>query len=838
MSGAQQKFYFYDPRLRMTFGGRFLVRVVGYVSYLFILAGVVTLFLGDSKWMFFGGVLLALFFIDYAFYSHRADRPLSEMSQKGEVNLAKFLRPEGFLIIERALDRSWFRGTSFLLEIMSQLLGRDEIKDGLVRMDIEPKELKQKLEIFLEESKESRAAEEFFVLSEELLIEAVRVALTSGHRFIEVSDLFSALTELNDEFLARLFGLFEVGKEDLRKALIFSSTAKGGMRRIPSSLGGFTFGIHRGMRHRVMNRAWTSRPTPILDKYSVDFTDLARRERVGFLIGHKAEYNKLLDALSKPVSPNALLIGEEGVGKETVIAHLAFQISKDRVPQPLFDKRLVMLQIGEVVAGASPEEVQARFIRIVDEIIKAGNIILYLPEFHDLVKTSGTAYLSVADSLMPIIKNNDFPIIGSSYPLEFKRDIETRSDIAGLFEVIPVNEITQEEAEELLVYKSLILEREFKAVISFGAVKKAVVLAKKYFTNKFLPSSADDLIKVALSEVKRRGEKVLKAEDIVMAAEQRINVPIHEVSQKEAEQLLNMEKIIHERLVDQEEAVEAVSNVLRAYRSGLSRSGKPIASFLFVGPTGVGKTELSKILAELMFGSKEAMVRFDMTEYQDKQSFYRFVGSPDGKISGMLTDAILKKPYSLILLDEFEKAYPDILDLFLQVFDDGRLTDNLGRTVNFQNTIIIATSNAHSDIINKALASGQTMSQIADYLKAKLSSVFKPELVNRFSRVVVFNSLSPEQVREVAALNLKEFTNQVAKQGIFLEFSSSAIKEIARLGYEPAFGARPISRVIEDKVKAPLASKLLSKEIKKGDKIVVLGKEGVFEFESEKKYEN
>jgi ATP-dependent Clp protease ATP-binding subunit ClpC len=339
-------------------------------------------------------------------------------------------------------------------------------------------------------------------------------------------------------------------------------------------------------------------------------------------------------------------------------------------------------------------------------------------------------------------------------------------------------------------------------------------------------------LKSALVEAQRRGEKYLGPELVVSAAEEKVNIPIHEAGGEETTRLLKLEEIIHERLVDQEEAVKAVADSLREYRSGLARAGGPIANFLFVGPTGVGKTELAKILAAVQFGSEKAMVRFDMTEYQDKQSFYRFIGSPDGSTSGALTDAILQKPYSLILLDEFEKAFPDILNLFLQVFDDGRLTDNLGRTVDFTNTIIIATSNAHSDIINEALNNGESMTDITEYLKKKLVDVFKPELLNRFSRIVVFKNLEPADLEKIVILNLKELSSAVSAQGIKIEFDPAAIKQLVKLGYDPAYGARPLRRVIDEKIRAPLAQEILRRKITRGGgvKLILSGED--FEFVS------
>ncbi len=368
--------------------------------------------------------------------------------------------------------------------------------------------------------------------------------------------------------------------------------------------------------------------------------------------------------------------------------------------------------------------------------------------------------------------------------------------------------------------------------ISFGAIKRAVTLAKKYFRDKFLPSSAEELLKSALVDAERRGEKTLAADRVTAVAETKTNVPLREAGGEEAAKLLHLEDIIHERLVDQEEAVAAVAEALREYRSGLARKGGPIASFLFVGPTGVGKTELAKILASVQFGSEKMMTRFDMTEYQDKTSFFRFIGSPDGATHGVLTDAIREKPYSLILLDEFEKAFPDILDLFLQVFDDGRLTDNLGRTVDFANTIVIATSNAHSDIINESLAKGESMADIAEYLKKRLVDVFKPELLNRFSKIIIFKNLETAQLGKIAEINLKELAETVKGQGIFLDFDQAAITALAKLGYDPAFGARPLRRVIDEKIKAPLSRAILAKKVGKGSRLkLVLKNDNTFDFE-------
>jgi len=291
----------------------------------------------------------------------------------------------------------------------------------------------------------------------------------------------------------------------------------------------------------------------------------------------------------------------------------------------LFDKRLVKLDIGELVAGAAEGEVQERLKKIIDEITRAGNIILYIPDIHNLLKTSGQGRISAADILFPAIKANAFSVVGMTYPQEFKEYIEPNNDFVSAFEKIQVEEISEIEATRFLVYASLLLEHQHRVIISFAAVKESVQLAKKYFRQKLLPGSAEDLLKETLSDVVGKKQKLVSAADVVAVAEKRINVPIHRAGKAEAEKLLNLEDLIHERLIDQEEAVKSVANSLREYRSGLARKGGPIASFLFVGPTGVGKTELSKILAGIQFGSREMMVRFDMSEYQEKSSISRLL---------------------------------------------------------------------------------------------------------------------------------------------------------------------------------------------------------------------
>jgi len=814
--------YVDEPRLRMSSLSRFIIRFVCYLAYGVLVAAAIIFSVADIRWLQAIGWLLVLFLLDRLVHSRQPDQSLVRLPKTGRVNAAAALDGRALSIIESASERAALLGGEFSLHLIRLLIDRRDIQAALIRMDAEPKEMIPKIEEYIQQSlTKKNNLDSVFKEAEQLITAAFSQALKVNNAFIEPSNLFSALSELNNESIEKLFKLFDIDAGDLESALIFSKAGQLVSWRPPSRFTGF-FSRPYKVRHRIMNRAWTARPTPLLDQFSEDLTDLARMGSVGFLIGHEVVYDRLEDVLARAGNPNVLLVGEPSVGKEAIIAHLAYEIIKDRVPAPLFDKRLVKLEIGSLVAGAQEGDLQERVKRIINEIIRAGNIILYIPDIHNLLKTSGQFRLSAADLLLPAIKSDAFSVIGATYPQEFKRDIEPNNDFTSAFEIVRVQELSEAEAIRFMVYDSIILERQYKLTISFGAVKESVQLAHKYFRGKMLPASAEDLLKEALADAVEKGKKVLGQDDVIAVAEKRINVPIHKAGKAEAEQLLNLEAIIHERLVDQEEAVKEVAQALREYRAGLTRKGGPIAAFLFVGPTGVGKTELSKILAKIQFGSSQAMIRFDMSEYQEKQSISRFIGSPDGSMSGSLTSAVLEKPFSLILLDEFEKAHPDILNLFLQVFDDGRLTDNFGRTVDFQNTIIIATSNAHSEFIKSAIEARRPVKEISEDLKKKLVDFFKPELLNRFSDIIVFKQLSPADIAKIAKLQLIDLANQVKEaQGIDLAFEDSAIQGVAKLGFDPVFGARPLRNVISDRIKAVLAEKILKQEIGRGGTVKI-----------------
>ena len=834
--------YLKNPRLQMSAVSRFVARLLIYSIYTIAAALTLTFILSDIPVLHFSGLLLLLFLLDRLLHIGEAEESLLTLQgNEASLSLAHFMTPAALHNLEKALDISLLLNSNFYLQLARILMKEKDVVNAMSKIDIDSALFTEKIESLIEEvahkeNGKKAGREELLLKAQTLSKEAFALAQATKERFIEGRALFGALAYSDDIHIKKLFAFFSINPKDLESALIFARfhRKKGSLRKQTATIGSFASHLFP-RRHRFMNRAWTARPTPLLDAYSVDLTDMARRGEIGLLINHEKEYDHLIDVLARPSKPNALLVGDPGVGKESIVSHLAFQIIKDRVPQALFDKRVVTLALGRLVSGAAPEEISRRITKIADEIIRAQNIILYAPDIHILLKTSGEHSVTGADIFVPFLASDSFPVIGATYPKEYKELALTQTAFASAFEEIRVGEITENDAIQLLTYDSIVLEELYATTITFSAVKEAVKIARTYFHERPLPSSAEDLLKEAVNYCNQRGEARVKADAIIAVAERRSTIPIHRAGKQEANKLLHLEDIIHERLVDQGEAVHAVSEALREYRSGLARSTGPIATFLFVGPTGVGKTELAKILANIQFGSDKMLIRFDMSEYQDKASIQKLIGSSDGKMAGNLTESVLQKPYSLLLLDEFEKAHPDILNIFLQVFDDGRLTDNLGRTVEFVNTMIIATSNAHSDFIKSHIDAHTPMDVIENELKKKLKDFFHPELLNRFSKIIMFKTLSLEDTEAIARIQLDLLAHAMADaSNTTLSFDESVVRRVAELGFDPSSGARPMREVIAENLRSVLAEKILKDEINKGSRILVsVDENGAFQFTQE-----
>ncbi|MCL5012264.1 MAG: ATP-dependent Clp protease ATP-binding subunit [Patescibacteria group bacterium] len=811
------------------------VRMISTIVLIILYGAVIACFISDVPRIQWFGFLLVFFLIDYLVHARRSHYTISELytGRVPQNNVSLCANRGSLRLALAALEKTETRGGDPWCFLAHQAItSHSGIRVAIERLDVSFDEFERELSTEYEKTKTGPSSADAAPSDQVayraqliervgvLFIQAARVAHNLGRPSIDEGVLFAALMDSSYPRLTKVLDLFGISGSDIIAALAFGDFARH-TRIVPSVTGGFALVQARTKSHRI-NRTLTSRPTPTLDLFSQDITEAARLGYGGFLIGHEDVYVRMIDILSGSANRNVLLVGEAGTGKETLVAHLAFEIIADLVPGPLFDRRLVSLSLSELLAGISGNDASGRLTRIAEEIIRAGNIVLYIPDIHVLAQTTSTAEggangVSLADMLLPILQNNLFPVIGSTYPREQKKYIEQHSALRDLFQPLIVEELSVSDTVRLLGYDALVLEKKHKVTIYFSAVQQAAVLAAKYMHTKPLPSGAQELLAEVTSAVLQRGERIVRGTDVIAAVERQTQVPIHGASGTEAQHLLHLEDDIHKQFIDQEEAVRAVATALRSYRSGLARKGGPIASFLFVGPTGVGKTELSKLLAKINFGSDLLFIRFDMSEYQQKDAISRFIGSPDGSISGALTEAVLSHPYSLLLLDEIEKAHPDILNLFLQVLDDGHITDSLGKKVDFTNTIIIATSNAHSVFIQEQVAQGKTVAQFGEDLKKKLSEIFRPEFLNRFSDIVVFRPLALEHIEQIARLQVASLTTLLQEtNGISLEVSDQAIHKIAQLGYDPAFGARPLRKVLDTHIKAVLAQKILSTEIHRG----------------------
>jgi ATPases with chaperone activity, ATP-binding subunit len=636
--------------------------------------------------------------------------------------------------------------------------------------------------------------------------------------------------------------------------------------------------------------------TPTLDGLARDLTAIAREGNLDPVIGRNKEIERVIQVLSRRTKNNPVLIGEPGVGKTAIAEGLAQRIVNNEIPETLRDKRVMTLDMGSVVAGTKYRgEFEDRLKKIMDEIRQAGNVILFIDELHTLIGAGGAeGAIDASNILKPALARGELQCIGATTLDEYRKYIEKDAALERRFQPIMVEQPTPEEAIQILYGLRDRYEAHHRVKITDEAIEQAVKLSDRYITDRFLPDKAIDLIDEAASKVRlssytvppnlkqlesrledirkekdaavqsqefekaaalRDTEQKLREElertknewkekqgrtdsevtpdDIAQVVSSWTGIPVRKLAEEETERLLKMEEILHNRVIGQDEAVKAVSRAIRRARAGLKDPKRPMGSFIFLGPTGVGKTELAKALAEALFGDENAVIRIDMSEYMEKHTTSRLIGAPPGYVGydegGQLTEKVRRKPYSVVLLDEIEKAHPEVFNVLLQVLEDGRLTDAKGRTVDFRNTLIIMTSNVGAETIKKNSTLGFTANlqaeseynNMKDKVMNELKKAFRPEFLNRIDEIIVFHSLEEKHIAQIVTLMSDELRKRLKEQEVDFELTEAAKSFLAKEGFDPLFGARPLRRAIQKHIEDRLSEELLKGNIRKGDSLII-----------------
>ena len=573
-----------------------------------------------------------------------------------------------------------------------------------------------------------------------------------------------------------------------------------------------------------MNRSYTAIATPVLNSFSQDLTLMAKSGALGLSVAREKEITEVISTVESSLA-SVVLVGPPGIGKGNIVEGLANRMMAEEIPELFQDKRLVAISAPSLVSGAEGTgRLEERFLAILNETAASGNIILYIEDIHQLVGISsqGTEGVSLAEILASQIRKKNVIVIATANSKEYVQFIEGTSLGQGL-KKINITEPDKNQTIKMMEAHVSMVEGRHSVYFTYDSLDAIYELSNRYITDIALPSKAINLMDEAGIIVAKRGQKdnLVRVEDIEAIVSHKTNIPLTQVTSQESAKLLNMEEEIHERIVGQEEAVKLVASALRRARAELRDKNRPIVNLLFLGPTGVGKTELAKTVAEKYFGDENNMIRLDMSEYQNKTSLPRLIGSPQSGTPGLLTEAVRHQPFALLLLDEIEKAHPDILTVFLQVMEDGRLTDALGRTVDFTNLIIVATSNAGTAFIQDQINAGKKTSEFKDQLiKEEIRDIFRPEFINRFDGTVVFRPLTQEEIYKIAGFMLKKVEKRLEEKGILFEVTEAAQRELSEAGFDPVFGARPLRRVIQEQVDNALAEFLLTGQLGRRDIVV------------------
>ena len=736
--------------------------------------------------------------------------------------------------------------------------------------------------------------DDFTPRTKRVLRAAVIISSKTGYTYVGTEHLLLAILSESDSYAVAF--LEELGVSVERLAQAVSKGMQGGAEE---GFGGFE-------NESAPNGS--QKGGSALDKFGRDLTQAAKNGEIDPVIGREKEIQRVIQILSRRTKNNPVLIGEPGVGKTAVAEGLALEIAKGNVPEILKDKRVVSLDLTGMVAGAKYRgDFEERIKAAIDEVKKSKNTILFIDELHTIVgagAAEGSA--DAANILKPSLARGDFQVIGATTLNEYRKYIEKDAALERRFQPVKVGEPTPEQAVQILKGLRDSYEAHHKVKITDEAINAAVTLSSRYIADRYLPDKAIDLIDEGASKVRlasltspdnvkeledeiadyekekasaineqdferaarlRDEQKELQtklddakkkwqeqpkgnsgevtAEDIAKIVSEWTGIPVVQLTKEESERLLNMENVLHERVIGQSEAVTAIAKAIRRGRVGLKDPKRPVGSFIFLGPTGVGKTELCKALAEAMFGDENAMLRLDMSEYMEKHTVSKLIGSPPGYVGfeegGQLTEKVRRKPYSVVLFDEIEKAHPDVFNMLLQILEDGRLTDSQGRTVDFKNTIIIMTSNVGARLITEKQSSLGFNSEnenaeesekkdIKELVTGELRKVFRPEFLNRVDDIIVFNKLNKDEIKQIAVKMLKTLENRLDKMNIKISFTDNAVSKIADKGFDENYGARPLRRAIQNEIEDPLSEQMLEGKVKDGAVVTCDFADGQFTF--------
>ncbi len=708
-----------------------------------------------------------------------------------------------------------------------------------------------------------------------------------GHNYVGTEHILLGLLREGEGIAAQVLTNMEIDLKRARKEVI-------------QLLGG-----EEGAAHPEVGGK-SSPQTPTVDTFGRDLTKLAREGKLDPVIGRDKEIERVIQVLSRRTKNNPCLIGEPGVGKTAIAEGLAQRIMESNVPDILRGKRLVTIELAAVVAGTKYRgEFEERLRKLMQELRQAGNVMVFIDELHTIIGAGAAeGAIDASNILKPALARGEMQCIGATTLDEYRKHIEKDPALERRFQPIVVGEPDKEESLAILKGLRDRYEAHHKVKITDEALEAAVNLSDRYISDRFLPDKAIDLIdeaasrvrirsytappdlkqieeklanlrtekeaavrnqefeqaaelrdqerkiKEELSELKKEWEQQIGIADLSMVTDEDVayivsswtGVPVKKLAEEESSRLLNLEQILHERVIGQDEAVESVSRAIRRARAGLKDPKRPVGSFIFLGPTGVGKTELARALAEAMFGDERNMIRLDMSEYMEKHTAARLIGAPPGYVGydegGQLTEQVRRKPYSVVLFDEIEKAHPDVFNVLLQILEDGRLTDGKGRTVDFRNVVVIMTSNVGATFMQRtALGFGaadeaDSHERMKERILSDLKRTFRPEFLNRVDDIIVFHALSEEHIEQIVAIMLEELNQRVSEYGLKVDVSPEARAALVKEGFDPTFGARPLRRVIQKRLEDSISEEMLQGKIAPGDTIAVTAEDGRYRFQS------